>query len=157
IPVIKAVASPRFTGCLITWSTPSSRASSAVPSVEPSSTTSHSTFSNPSTLRGNVATAVPSVAASLRQGIWMISFMRDVSPRRSSVCEFFAQICEKRERLGIRQRIRVLHRLAVDHGAHRQLGNLARDGARDIGDLQDLRRHMARSGVVTDLPFDLLA
>src|SRR6185437_3107863 len=57
----------------------------------------------------------------------------------------------------IRQRVRVLHRLSVDRRAHRKLGNLAGDGARDIGDLQDLCRHMARSGIGADLLANFVA
>jgi acyl-coenzyme A synthetase/AMP-(fatty) acid ligase len=90
MPVMNAVASPRFTGCRTTWSTPSSRARAAVSSVDPSSTISHSTQSKPSTSRGIVASAAPRVAASLRHGIWMISFMLDASPRRRSGSELAA-------------------------------------------------------------------
>ncbi len=56
-------------------STPHSRATSTVRSVEPSSITSSSTSSTPSIWRGRAAIVSGSVASSLRQGIWMISFM----------------------------------------------------------------------------------
>ena len=45
-------------------------------SVEPSSMTSHSTSSKPSTSRGRSGSVTGSDSSSLRQGIWMISFMR---------------------------------------------------------------------------------
>src|SRR5688500_4966932 len=57
------------------WSTPSSRATSIVRSVEPSSTISHSTVSKPSTARGRSRSVTGRVCSSSRQGIWMISFM----------------------------------------------------------------------------------
>ena len=53
-----------------------SRATSIVRSVEPSSMISHSTTSKPGTSRGRSASVAGSVASSLRQGIWMMSFMR---------------------------------------------------------------------------------
>ena len=62
------------------WSTPWSRATSIVRSVEPSSITSHSTSSKPATARGRSASVAGSVASSLRQGIWMMSFMPAVAP-----------------------------------------------------------------------------
>ena len=57
------------------WSTPCSRATSTVRSLEPSSITSHSTESTPGTSRGRSASVPGSVASSLKHGIWMISFM----------------------------------------------------------------------------------
>src|SRR4051794_27203029 len=57
------------------WSTPPSRATAIVRSVEPSSMTSHSTVSKPGTSRGRSANVSGSVSSSLRQGIWMISFI----------------------------------------------------------------------------------
>ena len=41
--------------------------------------------------------------------------------------------------------------------AHRELDDLAADRARDVGDLHDLRRHVARRRVGADLPRDALA
>ena len=58
------------------WSTPCARATSIVRSVEPSSMISHSTASKPGTSRGRSASVAGSVSSSLRQGIWMMSFMR---------------------------------------------------------------------------------
>ena len=55
-----------------TWSTPCSRATSIVRSVEPSSMTSHSTSSKPSTSRGRSRRVAGRVSSSFRQGIWMI-------------------------------------------------------------------------------------
>ena len=46
-----------------------------VPSVEPSSTTSHSTVSKPSSSRGRSASVAGSVASSFRHGIWITSFI----------------------------------------------------------------------------------
>ena len=57
------------------WSTPSARATSTVRSVEPSSMTSHSTSSMPGISRGRSASVPGSVCSSLKQGIWMISFI----------------------------------------------------------------------------------
>src|SRR5690242_20385153 len=51
------------------------REASAVLSEEPSSMMSHSTVSKPSTFLGRSARAMASVSASLRQGIWMMSFI----------------------------------------------------------------------------------
>ena len=58
------------------WSTPCSRATSTVRSVEPSSITSHSTSSIPGISRGRSASVAGSVCSSSKQGIWMMSFMR---------------------------------------------------------------------------------
>ena len=55
---------------------------------------------------------------------------------------------------GVGQRLDVLHRPAVHDVAHRELDDLAALGARDVGDLHDLRRHVARRGVVADLLLD---
>ena len=57
------------------WSTPFSRATSTVRSVEPSSITSHSTASIPSISRGRSASVAGRVSSSLKQGIWMMTFM----------------------------------------------------------------------------------
>src|SRR5581483_10270736 len=61
---------------------------------------------------------------------------------------------EVRERLGIRQRLHVLHRAAVHDLAHRELDDLAALGARDVGDRDDLGGHVPWSGVVADPLFD---
>ena len=53
----------------------SSRATSTVRSVEPSSITSHSTSSTRGSSRGRSASVAGSVSSSSRQGIWMISFI----------------------------------------------------------------------------------
>jgi len=52
------------------------RATSAVPSVDPSSMIRTSTTSIPSMARGMAASVAGSVACSFRQGIWTMSFMR---------------------------------------------------------------------------------
>src|SRR6478672_5798822 len=57
------------------WSTPFSRATSIVRSLEPSSITSHSTVSKPATSRGRSASVPGRCSSSLKQGIWMMSFM----------------------------------------------------------------------------------
>src|SRR5918998_690472 len=57
------------------WSTPCSRATSIVRSVEPSSMISHSTVSKPSTWRGRSRRVTGSVCSSFRHGIWMIGFI----------------------------------------------------------------------------------
>src|SRR4051794_26666225 len=57
------------------WSTPCSRATSTVRSVEPSSTISHSTVSKPSSSRGRSCSVTGRVSSSFRHGIWMISFI----------------------------------------------------------------------------------
>ncbi len=74
-PAWKAFARPRLLVSRTTWSTPCSRATATVRSVEPSSITSHSTSSKPSSSRGSSASVRGSVASSLKHGIWMISFM----------------------------------------------------------------------------------
>ena len=51
------------------WSTPQARATSDVPSRDPSSITSTSMTSMPGIARGKSASVAGSVAASLRQGI----------------------------------------------------------------------------------------
>src|ERR671930_389414 len=75
-PAWKPAARPLLLVRRTMWSTPLARATSMVRSVEPSSMTSHSTVSKPSTWRGRSASVAGSVASSLRQGIWMMSFMR---------------------------------------------------------------------------------
>ena len=66
---MNAAASPLCARKRMTWCTPWSRATSDVPSVEPSSTTSNSTVSIPGIARGRSAMVSGSVAASFRQGI----------------------------------------------------------------------------------------
>ena len=75
MPVVKAAARPRFLWNLITWSTPCSRATSAVSSFEPSSITRISIASMPGICRGRSRSVAGSVAASFRHGIWMMSFV----------------------------------------------------------------------------------
>src|SRR4051812_2346010 len=74
-PAWKAVASPLLVVSRTRWSTPLWRATSTVPSVEPSSTTSHSTRSNPGTSRGSSASRRGRDSSSFRQGTWMTSFI----------------------------------------------------------------------------------
>ena len=75
-PAWKAAASPLLFVRRTTWWTPCSRATSTVRSVEPSSITSHSTCSMPSISRGRSPSVEGRVSSSLKQGIWMINFMR---------------------------------------------------------------------------------
>jgi hypothetical protein len=58
------------------WSAPCARATAEVASVDPSSMTSTSTVSTPGMVRGMALSVSGSVASSLRQGIWTISFIR---------------------------------------------------------------------------------
>src|SRR4051812_40311898 len=74
-PAWKPEARPLLFVSRTMWSTPFSRATSTVRSVEPSSMTSHSTTSNPGTSRGRSASVTGSVCSSSRQGIWMINFI----------------------------------------------------------------------------------
>src|SRR3954470_12947769 len=74
-PAWKPAARPLLFVSRTMWSTPCSRATAIVRSVEPSSMTSHSTVSKPATFRGRSARVAGSVASSLRQGIWMMSFI----------------------------------------------------------------------------------
>src|SRR4051812_22694239 len=74
-PAWKPDARPLLLVSRTMWSTPFSRATSIVRSVEPSSITSHSTVSKPGTSRGRSRSVTGSVCSSFRQGIWMISFM----------------------------------------------------------------------------------
>ena len=64
-PAMKARASPRLTGRRTMWSTPWARATSEVPSLEPSSMTSNSTASNPGISRGSASSVMPRVRSSL--------------------------------------------------------------------------------------------
>jgi hypothetical protein len=74
-PAWKAAARPLLFVSLTMWCTPLARATSMVRSVEPSSMTRTSTTSKPGTSRGRSASVAGSVSSSLRQGIWMMSFM----------------------------------------------------------------------------------
>ena len=75
-PAWKPAARPRLLVRRTMWSTPPARATSTVRSVEPSSITSHSTSSMPGISRGRSPSVSGSVCSSLKQGIWMMSFMR---------------------------------------------------------------------------------
>src|SRR3954468_18698337 len=86
-PAWKPEARPLLLVSRTMWSTPFARATSIVRSVEPSSMTSHSTTSNPGTSRGRSASVTGSVSSSLRQGIWMMSFIgREETVPRTSSC-----------------------------------------------------------------------
>ena len=74
MPAVNAAARPLFRRNDTTWCTPCAFATAAVPSREPSSMTSHSSTSMPGRLVGRSASVAGRVAASLRHGIWMISF-----------------------------------------------------------------------------------
>ena len=85
-PAWNAAARPLWLVRRTTWSTPFARATSTVRSVEPSSMISHSTVSKPGTWRGSRPRVTGSCSSSLKQGIWMISFMgwsRAVGPETS--------------------------------------------------------------------------
>src|SRR6185295_20201421 len=73
---------------------------------------------------------------------------------RNSGRRELGSIAEIVQGLRIRQRLEVFRLAAVDHVAHRQLDDLAALGARDVGDLQDLGRNVAGSGVLPDLLLD---
>src|SRR3954462_11749015 len=60
-------------------------------------------------------------------------------------------VAEKLQRLRIRQRLHILHRLPVHDVSHCELDDLAALGARDIADLQDFGRDVTRRGVFADL------
>src|SRR5574337_2097317 len=75
---------------------------------------------------------------------------------RVSILLQFRQVAVLLQRLGIGERVGVFHRPPVDHVAHRELGDLAADGARDVGHREDLGGHVARRGVVADRGFDFL-
>src|SRR3954454_14708470 len=74
-PAWKPAARPLLFVRRTMWSTPHSRATAIVRSVEPSSMTSHSTRSKPSSSRGRSASVAGSCSSSLKQGIWMMSFI----------------------------------------------------------------------------------
>src|SRR5215208_6165447 len=74
-PAWKPEASPLLFVSRTMWSTPCSRATSIVRSVEPSSMISHSTASKPSISRGSSRRVTGRASSSFRQGIWMMSFI----------------------------------------------------------------------------------
>src|SRR3954462_5961538 len=74
-PAWKPAARPLLFVSLTMGPPPCSRATSIVRSVEPSSMMSHSTTSMPGISRGRSASVAGSVLSSLRQGIWMMSFI----------------------------------------------------------------------------------
>src|SRR3954452_9154390 len=82
-PAWKPAARPLLLVSLTMWSTPLSRATSTVRSVEPSSMISHSTLSTPGSSRGRSASVAGSCSSSLKQGIWMINFIGR-GPRREA-------------------------------------------------------------------------
>src|SRR2546426_8647278 len=86
-----------------------------------------------------------------------IGSRRDCCPRNDGMLALLAQlgaVPEVLERLGIGQRLQVLHRPAMHHVAHRQLDDLPALGARDVFDLQDLGRDVPRGGVLADPALD---
>src|SRR5688572_21258764 len=96
-PAMKPAASPLRRVNRTTWSAPWARATSAVPSVDPSSMIRTSTTSIPSMARGMAAIVAGSVACSFRQGIWTMSFMRkSAEESRSWTRETVAQGPEAR-------------------------------------------------------------
>ena len=87
-PAWKAAASPLWLVSRTTWSTPRSRATSTVRSVEPSSMISHSTSSKPATWRGSRLSVSGSCPSSLKHGIWMISFIDSGCARGAEMTTF---------------------------------------------------------------------
>ena len=85
-------------------------------------------------------------------GRWVVKGKRHAKARtvaaayKRALKELLTQlgaVAEVLERLGVGERLDVLHRPAMHHLAHRELDDLAALGARNIGDLHDLRRHGA--------------
>ena len=74
IPAMNAAARPLWRVNRTTWSTPHARATSWVPSREPSSMTSVSMTSMPRMCRGRSRNVSGSVAASFKHGIWITTF-----------------------------------------------------------------------------------
>src|SRR5215831_5933331 len=67
-----------------------------------------------------------------------------------------AAVPKLHKRLGISQRLDVLHRFTVHHVAYRQLDDLAALGARNVGNLEHLGGNVARRGIAANLPLDLV-
>ena len=72
------------------------------------------------------------------------------SIRLSSVLVQFGNPCKMLQRLGIGQRLGVPDRITVNHGAHRQLNDLAAFRPRNLGHRNDFRRHVARRRVLAN-------
>src|SRR3989304_10170610 len=71
-----------------------------------------------------------------------------------SILSQFGNILKIRERLGLGERLHVIHRPAVNDIAHRKFHDLAALGRGDVGYLDDLGRHVARRSVAPDLSLD---
>ena len=140
-PAWKPAARPLLFVRRTMWSTPCSRATSIVRSVEPSSMTSHSTASKPGTSRGRSASVAGRVSSSFRQGIWTMSFITRPSaagwtgePRPVAPCPAASRKCRRGPgrasrrrrrqdprdpaRRGRRRRARILDG-GTPHAAHR--------------------------------------
>ena len=79
-----------------------------------------------------------------------------VAPSASRQVSSSARSRKMLQRLRIRERVHVLHRAAMDHVAHGELGDLAGQRARDIRHGDDLRRHVPRRGRRADRVADRL-
>ena len=90
------------------WSTPFSRATSTVRSVDPSSMISHSTDSKPATSRGRSASVTGRVSSSFRHGIWMMSFIGRRLPTVPARHPVFAHGSARPSHVGGRARVRRL-------------------------------------------------
>ena len=66
--------------------------------------------------------------------------MRQASAFPFGLDREFGAVPKQLERLGVGQRLEVLHGLALDNGTHGQLDDLAAPGTRDVGDLLITRR-----------------
>src|SRR5690606_22591209 len=136
IPAANARARPWLCPRRTMWSTPAAWATATVSSVLPSSMIIHSTRAKPGTTRGRLASVMPSVAASLKQGIWMIRVGPDIagSPRTGARRRALPVRPDHLEQTGLggevaleRQRPQPGRRAAVDqpliHGPSRLAGH----------------------------------
>src|SRR6185295_16617631 len=71
-----------------------------------------------------------------------------------SSCLQFGTIAKMFERVGVRERLAVLHRPAVNDVPHGQLDDLTASGTRDVADLDDARGNVAGRRVFADPPPD---
>ena len=125
-PAWKPAARPLLLVSRTMCSTPHSRATATVRSVEPSSMTSSSIASMPSIWRGRSAIVAGSVCSSLRQGIWMISFIGGRSGYSRSPARGWPR--GRRLRAGKYVRSRHLPRGHPCEGRRRVLCSGTRDG-----------------------------
>src|SRR5215472_12783610 len=76
--------------------------------------------------------------------------------RAAALARELRPVPEKLERLGVGERLDVPDRAAVHNVAHRELDDLVRLGAGNVGYLQHLRRHVPRRGVLAYSRLDSL-